>query len=86
MNKEIKILEIITVGTNSVLGGIVSQEKNPVECNDYCWVIMARLESFDAVKQQCEELGIKDYLLVDRHRTVLGQRKCVHELSPRFEN
>ncbi len=74
-SKPIKILEIPFSGSYSVKGALYHEieKKNLtlIDVNEYSWVICVKLMSFDMIKQQCVEMKISNFVIVDRETMIV---------------
>lgn len=76
MKKPIRLFELVYSGSSSVLGGICEILKNKTDTmNDYCWVIMADVNSFGMLEDQCKELKLEEYIIADRKSMVIKNSK-----------
>jgi hypothetical protein len=71
MKNLIKVIEIVFAGSYSVRGAICETLKDKEEMKDFGWVICTNIESFEMIKQECEELALTDYIIVDRKSMVV---------------
>ncbi len=77
MNKELKLIEIMIMGHNSILGCIFKEYGyDAVENrNKYSWLFMVNKEEFVTAEQECEKLGLEDYIIFERRSAIVKNFK-----------
>lgn len=77
MNKEIKFIEVIIMGHNSILGYIFKEYgyETVENRNKYYWMIMVNPSSFGMAEDECKKLGLKTYTIFDRASAICKNDK-----------
>jgi len=77
MNKELKLIEVMIMGHNSILGCIFKEYGFEVleNRNKYSWLFMVNTEEFKIAEQECEKLKLEDYIIFGRREAIVKNFK-----------
>lgn len=75
MKRPFRVIEISFPGQYSMTGAI-HEELTPLNISfdtkdDYCWLICVNPLDFGMIEQQCKELDLSEYFIVDRKSMIV---------------